>query len=133
MKKMNMVLNNLEQKLNKDNRLCSAVADLIDLIIETDVLLENLNMVDTHILIVKARIRNLIKELEVDKEIQIEETINHIKEKLLVDNQVYLQKIRNTIEYCIENYKLYQQSNYYMQYSKHLESEKVPLLDLFLL
>lgn len=133
MKKMNMVLNNLEQKLNKDNRLCSAVADLIDLIIETDVLLENLNMVDTHILIVKARIRNLIKELEVDKEIQIEETINHIKEKLLVDNQVYLQKIRNTIEYCIENYKLYQQSNYYMQYSKQLESEKVPLLDLFLL
>ena len=130
---MNMVLNNLEQKLNKDNRLCSAVADLIDLIIETDVLLENLNMVDTHILIVKARIRNLIKELEVDKEIQIEETINHIKEKLLVDNQVYLQKIRNTIEYCIENYKLYQQSNYYMQYSKQLESEKVPLLDLFLL
>ena len=128
-----MVLNNLEQKLNKDNRLCSAVADLIDLIIETDVLLENLNMVDTHILIVKARIRNLIKELEVDKEIQIEETINHIKEKLLVDNQVYLQKIRNTIEYCIENYKLYQQSNYYMQYSKQLESEKVPLLDLFLL
>ena len=132
MKKMKMVLNNLEQKLNREEDLCSSVANLIDLIVETDVLVESLNMTETHILVVKTRIRNLIRELLDDKDKQTEETLNHIKETLMIENVEYIEKLRKTIDYCIENYEIYQESNYYKKYHTQTKDNSISLLELLI-
>lgn len=133
--RMKMVLNNLKQKLNNNQILCSKVAELIDLIVETDIMIEKLNLVDSHLLVVKRRIKNMIRELDEDKKSQTEETITLIKKELLLDdnNEVYIEKIRKTIEYCVKNYEVYQQTNYYYQYHTQVENSEISLLELLLL
>ena len=133
--RMKMVLNNLKQKLKDNQILCSKVAELIDLIVETDIMIEKLNLVDSHLLVVKRRIKNMIRELDEDKKSQTEETITLIKKELLLDdnNEVYIEKIRKTIEYCIQNYEVYQQTNYYYQYHTQVENSEISLLELLLL
>lgn len=132
LEKTNMVLNNLEQKLNKEEDLCSSVANLIDLIVETEELIEQLQMVDTKILVIKTRIRSLIRELLEDKEKQKEETINRIKESLMIEKVEYIEKLKRTINYCVENYKLYQQSNYYLKYRTQTKDYSISLLELLI-
>lgn len=133
--RMKMVLNNLKQKLKDNQILCSKVAELIDLIVETDIMIEKLNLVDSHLLVVKRRIKNMIRELDEDKKSQTEETITLIKKELLLDdnNEVYIEKIRKTIEYCVKNYEVYQQTNYYYQYHTQVENSEISLLELLLL
>lgn len=133
--RMKMVLNNLKQKLKDNQILCSKVAELIDLIVETDIMIEKLNLVDSHLLVVKRRIKNMIRELDEDKKSQTEETITLIKKELHLDdnNEVYIEKIRKTIEYCVKNYEVYQQTNYYYQYHTQVENSEISLLELLLL
>ena len=119
--KMNMVLNNLEQKLNCDIELCKKIANLIDMTIETNKLEERLSQVETHIPVIKQKIKDLVtscnsscNESRKDVLLSINKTlpINKDEEK----TEKYISKIRRTIDCCIEEYEIYIKSTYYSKY-----------------
>ena len=58
--KMNMVLNNLEQKLGGNEELCQGVAKVIDMTIENNELVSRLEEIESNIPEIEQRISNLI-------------------------------------------------------------------------
>ena len=57
---MNMVLNNLAQKLGGNEELCQGIAKIIDMTVELNELVARLSVIESNIPEIKDRIRNLI-------------------------------------------------------------------------
>ena len=119
--KINMVLNNLEQKLNYDMELCKEMANVIDVIVENNALEERLNKVDTHIPVLVQKIKSLIKGCNYSCNEAREKVLVSIQ-KILLDNKDeekvkrYIDKIQKTIDCCVEEYEMYIRSTYYSKY-----------------
>ncbi len=124
LEKLNMVLNNLESKLLKNEKLCIRVATLIDMLVECRELVKELNSIDTNIPILKQRISETIKGCNESVREEIIRTMESIKQKLAEEgaemSEEYIIKIKNTIESCVNEYETYTHSRYYIKYSsKH--------------
>ena len=119
--KINMILNNLEQKLNKDSELCKAVANLIDMIVETYELVEHLDNIETKIPVIKQKINDLITS-SISSCNQERKNVLMIIHEIILDNNEnekskdYMSKIQKTIDYCVEEYPIYVKSSYYCKY-----------------
>jgi len=89
--------------------------------IETNKLEERLSQVETHIPVIKQKIKDLVtscnsscNESRKDVLLSINKTlpINKDEEK----TEKYISKIRRTIDCCIEEYEIYIKSTYYSKY-----------------
>ena len=124
--KMNMVLNNLEQRLNWDEELCRSIAKIIDMTVEINDLESKLEQVETNIPVVEEKLAKLIGDsvlscAEYRKNVTIkiyDIFLNKSGEPRAAEK---LMKIHKTIEYCIANYLIYKKSKYYSSYSDNKE------------
>lgn len=135
---MKVRLNELRQKLNNDYKLCSQVANLIDLTAETRELTERLSHVDSKIPSINLKIQALISSCNNDLRQYNENTLSNIVTTLTQSGRVlpdgYMRKIQITISYCNENYDIYQQSGYALTYGEKTTKNSSELrLDDFLL
>lgn len=116
--KMNMILNNLEQKLDCNETLCYEVADVICRAIELCQMVDEWDRQETSF-------QTLVKYDIVNRCIQehnkkTNDVYSRIKTRLEGVNKSTAEekydKVRKTIKYCIENASEYEKSDYYHKY-----------------
>ena len=119
--KMNMVLNNLEQKLGGNAKLCRGIAWIIDMTIENNELVARLEEIESDIPEIKRRISNLISscitscnQARTDVMQSIYDVLSESGEKPKTIE--YMQKIQKTVDYCIADYPTYKKSGYNAKY-----------------
>ena len=119
--KMNMVLNNLEQKLCGNKELCQGVAKVIDMTVENNQLVSRLEGIESDIPEIEQRISNLItscitscSEARADIMMIIYDMLSGGSEKPKTIE--YMLKIQRTIDYCISDYPTYKKSGYNAKY-----------------
>ena len=119
--KMNMVLNNLEQKLGGNKELCQGIAKVIDMTIENNELVARLEQIESYIPEIRQRISNLIascitscSQARTDVMKSIYDIMSESGEKPKTIE--YMLKIQKTIDYCIADYPTYKNSGYNAKY-----------------
>ena len=119
--KMNMVLNNLEQKLGRNEELCQGIAKIIDMTIENNELVARLEEIESDIPEIKQRISNLISscitscnQARTDVMQSIYDVLSESCEKPKTIE--YMLKIQKTVDYCIADYPTYKKSGYNAKY-----------------
>ncbi len=127
--KIKMVLNNLEQKLNNEQDLCSDIARLIDMSIETNLLMQRFENIETSIPVIRDRIINLLASCVECCNSSRENIINRISQKLIDGGkssgiEEYIEKIQKTIDFCIDNNEIYKQTEYNAKYGTHADISK---------
>lgn len=129
LEKMNMILNNLEQKLGGNEELCQGVAKIIDMTIENNELVSRMNDIETNIPEIEQRISNLVSkcisscsQARIDVLRAIHNMLSERDGKPKTTE--YMLKIQKTIDYCIADYPTYKQSQYNSKYSTHQDSTK---------
>lgn len=120
--KMNMVLNNLEQKLGADEDLCQGVARIIDMTIENNELVVRLEEIESNIPEIEQRLLSSCSKARSDLLLKIHNELLGVKDKEKTIE--YMLKLQKTIDYCIENYSTYIKSKYYAKYSPGRDSTK---------
>lgn len=129
--KMNMILNNLEQKLGGDEELCQGVAKIIDMSAENSLLIARLSQIKTSIPEIKKRILELTLACDASCSKERNNIMLAIHDKMSTSEDKpkspeYMIKIQRTIEYCIANYEIYKQSSYNAKYCENGQSLKSP-------
>jgi len=119
--KMNMVLNNLEQKLGGNEELCQGIAKVIDMTIENNKLVSRLEEIESNIPEIEQRISNLISscvtscsQARTDVMLAIHDMLSESSERPKTTE--YILKIQKTIDYCIADYPTYKKSGYNAKY-----------------
>lgn len=119
--KMNMVLNNLEQKLGANEELCQGIAKVIDMTIENNELVARLEEIESNIPEIEQRISNLItscitscSQARTDVMQSIYDMLSESSEKPKTIE--YMLKIQKTVDYCIADYPTYKKSGYNAKY-----------------
>ena len=119
--KMNMVLNNLEQKLGGNEELCQGIAKIIDMTIENNELVARLEEIESDIPEIEQRISNLISscitscnQTRTDVMQSIYDMLSESSEKPKTIE--YMLKIQKTVDYCIADYPTYKKSGYNAKY-----------------
>ena len=121
LEKMNMNLNNLEQKLGSNEALCQGVAKIIEMTIECDAIVGKLESINTNIPELERRIVSLSKGCVTSCSDARKNLMGDIQEQVLADKDTaqtieYMLKIQKTIDYCIDNYQIYKMSKYNSKY-----------------
>lgn len=119
--KMNMVLNNLEQKLKGNEELCQGIAKVIDMTIENNELVARLEEIESDIPEIQQRISNLITSCITSCSQARTGVMQSIHDMLSASDEnpktiEYMLKIQKTIDYCIANYPTYKKSGYNAKY-----------------
>jgi len=119
--KMNMVLNNLEQKLGGNEELCQGIAKVIDMTIENNELVARLEQIESDIPEIEQRISNLIASCITSCSQARTDTMQSIYDMLAESSEKpktieYMLKIKKTIDYCIADYSTYKKSGYNAKY-----------------
>lgn len=119
--KMNMVLNNLEQKLKGNEELCQGVAKVIDMTIENNELVARLEEIESDIPEIQQRISNLMTSCITSCGQTRTGVMQSIYDMLSASDEnpkttEYMLKIQKTIDYCIANYPTYKKSGYNAKY-----------------
>jgi len=119
--KMNMVLNNLEQKLGGNEELCQGIAKVIDMTIENNELVARLEQIESDIPEIEQRISNLIASCITSCSQARTDTMQSIYDMLAESSEKpktieYMLKIKKTIDYCIADYPTYKKSGYNAKY-----------------
>jgi hypothetical protein len=119
--KMNMFLNNLEQKLGGNTELCQGIAKVIDMTIENNELVSRLEEIESNIPEIEQRISNLISncvtscsQARTDVMLAIHDMLSESGERPRITE--YMLKIQKTIDYCIADYPTYKKSGYNAKY-----------------
>ena len=127
--KMNMVLNNLEQKLGCNEDLCQGIAKVIDMTIENNELVSRLEEIESNIPEIEQRISNLISscvtscsQARTDVMLAIHDMLSESGERPRITE--YMLKIQKTIDYCIADYPTYKKSGYNAKYCVGGDSSK---------
>ena len=127
--KMNMILNNLEQKLGGNTELCQGIAKVIDMSIENNELVSRLEEIESNIPEIEQRISNLISscvtscsQARTDVMLAIHDMLSESSEKPRITE--YMLKIQKTIDYCIADYPTYKKSGYNAKYCDGGDSTK---------
>ena len=127
--KMNMVLNNLEQKLGGNEELCQGIAKVIDMTIENNELVSRLEEIESNIPEIEQRISNLISscvtscsQARTDVMLAIHDMLSESGERPRITE--YMLKIQKTIDYCIADYPTYKKSGYNAKYCVGGDSSK---------
>ena len=137
--KLNMVLNNLEQKLKHDAVLCASVASVIDVIVETEQMICNVGAVQTKVPVLQQRLLDLVKDCESSCMQYSIQAMQSIQQRLIQKGEnvsdEYMGKIQNTIDYCVSEYEEYKSSEYYARYSssKQASDAEISIVNLLLL
>ena len=119
--KMNMVLNNLEQKLGANEELCQGIAKVIDMTIENNKLVARLEEIESDIPEIEQRISNLISSCITSCSHARTDVMQSIYDVLSESGEQpktieYMLKIQKTVDYCIADYTTYKQSRYNAKY-----------------
>lgn len=119
--KMNMVLNNLEQKLGGNEELCKGIAKVIDMTIENNELVARLEQIESYIPEIEQRISNLIASCITSCSQARTDTMQSIYDMLAESSEKpktieYMLKIQKTIDHCIADYPTYKKSRYNAKY-----------------
>lgn len=119
--KMNMVLNNLEQKLKGNEELCQGIAKVIDMTIENNELVARLEEIESDIPEIQQRISNLITSCITSCSQARTGVMQSIHDMLSASDEnpktiEYMLKIQKTIDYCIADYPTYKKSGYNAKY-----------------
>ena len=126
--KMNMVLNNLEQKLGADQELCQGIANIIDMTIEVNELIQRLERVKTNIPVIEQKIIELMNRCALSCSEARKDVCSSVYGRLSETNQenapAKMIKVQRTIDYCIANYLTYTKSQYYAKYSVGIDSTR---------
>ena len=127
--KMNMILNNLEQKLGGNTELCQGIAKVIDMTIENNELVSRLEEIESNIPEIEKRISNLISscvtscsQARTDVMLAIHDMLSESGER--PRRTEYMLKIQKTIDYCIADYPTYKKSRYNAKYCVGGDSTK---------
>ena len=119
--KMNMVLNNLEQKLGGKEELCQGIARIIEMTIENNELVARLEEIESDIPEIEQRMFNLISscitscsKYRTDVMQSIYDVLSESCEKPKTIE--YMLKIQKTVDYCIAGYPTYKNSRYNAKY-----------------
>lgn len=118
---MNMVLNNLEQKLGANEELCQGIAKVIDMTIENNELVARLEQIESDIPEIEQRISNLIASCITSCSQARTDVMKSIYDMLTDSGEKpktieYMLKIQKTIDYCIADYPTYKKSGYNAKY-----------------
>jgi hypothetical protein len=129
LEKMNMVLNNLKQKLGGNTELCQAVAMVIDMTVENAILTSRLEEIKSNIPEIQRRISDLISSCTLGCDKVREDVLNGIYHTVSNGGETpisdeYMLKIEKTIDYCIEDYPTYKKSGYNAKYCVGGDSTK---------
>ena len=119
--KMNMVLNNLEDKLGGNEELCRGIAKVIDMTIENQELVARLEELKSDIPEIEQRISNLITSCITSVSQARTDIMQAIYDRLAEGSEKpktleYMLKIQKTIDYCIADYPTYKKSRYNAKY-----------------
>ena len=125
---MNMVLNNLAQKLGGNEELCQGIAKIIDMTVELNELVARLSVIESNIPEIKDRIRNLIlsciRSCSQERDRVMNAIRDNISDRSEERKKEYMSKIQKTIDNCVENYSIYKESRYNAKYCVNRNSEK---------
>jgi Skp family chaperone for outer membrane proteins len=125
---INMVLNDLEQKLGGNEELCQGIAKIIDMTVELKELVARLSDIESNIPEIKDRIRNLILSCIASCSQERDRVMNAIRDNISDRSEErkkkYMSKIQKTIDNCVENYSIYKESRYNAKYCVNRNSEK---------
>ena len=115
-----MILNNLEQKLWYNEKLCMSIANVIDMTAEANCLASKLESVETKIPVIKEKILSMAEDCITScnqaRDRVMADIYSVLLEKKCKNITEYMLKIHKTIDYCITNHWAYRSSQYREKY-----------------